>query len=61
MNQTNPGIEGRIMRVVIEKDKDGRSGGIRTPDPLVPNQMRYQTALHSDGDGSSSWTRTSDQ
>ena len=28
--------------------KDGRSGGIRTPDPLVPNQMRYQAALHSD-------------
>ena len=26
----------------------GRSGGIRTPDPLVPNQMRYQAALHSD-------------
>jgi hypothetical protein len=26
----------------------GRSGEIRTPDPLVPNQMRYQTALHSD-------------
>ena len=27
--------------------KNGRSGEIRTPDPLVPNQMRYQTALHS--------------
>jgi hypothetical protein len=27
---------------------DGRSGEIRTPDPLVPNQMRYQTALHSE-------------
>lgn len=27
---------------------DGRSGGIRTPDILVPNQARYQTALHSD-------------
>ena len=27
----------------------GRSGGIRTPGPLVPNQMRYQAALHSDG------------
>ena len=24
---------------------DGRSGEIRTPDPLVPNQMRYQAAL----------------
>ena len=27
----------------------GRGGGIRTPDPLVPNQMRYQTALRPDG------------
>ena len=26
----------------------GRGGGIRTPDPLVPNQMRYQTALRPD-------------
>ena len=25
--------------------KNGMVGGIRTPDPLVPNQMRYQTAL----------------
>ena len=25
--------------------KNGRSGEIRTPDPLVPNQMRYQAAL----------------
>src|SRR6185312_9575356 len=24
----------------------GRGGGIRTPDILVPNQVRYQTALH---------------
>ena len=26
----------------------GPCGEIRTPDPLVPNQMRYQTALHTD-------------
>ena len=26
----------------------GPSREIRTPDPLVPNQMRYQTALYSD-------------
>ena len=25
--------------------KFGRGGEIRTPDPLVPNQMRYQAAL----------------
>jgi hypothetical protein len=29
----------------------GRSGKIRTCDPLVPNQMRYQTALRSDCGG----------
>ena len=26
----------------------GRSGRIRTCDPLVPNEVRYQTAPHSD-------------
>lgn len=26
---------------------DGRSGRIRTCDPLIPNQVRYQTALRS--------------
>src|SRR5208282_6633843 len=26
----------------------GRSERIRTSDPLVPNEVRYQTALHSD-------------
>ena len=24
----------------------GRDGGIRTPDPLLPRQVRYQAALH---------------
>jgi hypothetical protein len=28
--------------------KDGRSGGIRTPDILLPKQTRYRAALHSD-------------
>ena len=28
--------------------KVGRGGGIRTPDPLLPKQMRYQTALRPD-------------
>ena len=28
--------------------KIGRGGGIRTPDPLLPKQMRYQTALRPD-------------
>ena len=30
------------------RNGNGRSGEIRTPGPLVPNQMRYQAALHSD-------------
>ena len=25
---------------------DGRGGGTRTPGPMVPNHVRYQTALH---------------
>src|ERR1700723_2811149 len=29
-------------------DFAGRGGGIRTPDPLLPKQMRYQTALRPD-------------
>lgn len=28
--------------------KNGRSGGIRTPDILLPKQTRYRAALHSD-------------
>ena len=28
--------------------KNGRGGGIRTPDPLLPKQMRYQAALRPD-------------
>ena len=28
--------------------KNGRNGGIRTPDPLLPKQLRYQAALHSE-------------
>ena len=27
---------------------NGRGGGIRTPDPLLPKQMRYQAALRPD-------------
>ena len=26
----------------------GRGGGTRTPGPMVPNHVRYQTALHPD-------------
>ena len=34
-----------LFRVVL---KNGRSGGIRTPDILLPKQARYRTALHSE-------------
>jgi hypothetical protein len=32
----------------VRLQESGRGGGIRTPDPLVPNQMRYQAALRPD-------------
>ncbi len=32
----------------MEGIENGRGREIRTPDPLVPNQMRYQTALYPD-------------
>ena len=31
--------------IVFNTFNVGRGGEIRTPDPLVPNQMRYQAAL----------------
>jgi hypothetical protein len=33
---------------VETKIRNGRGGGIRTHDPLLPKQMRYQTALRPD-------------
>src|SRR6187549_812475 len=46
-----PGLEGRCsIRMSYgrnpEDEKSGRGGGIRTPDILLPKQVRYQTALH---------------
>lgn len=32
----------------MQEKKNGRSERIRTSDPLVPNEVRYQAALHSD-------------
>ena len=40
----------RLLRL---RRENGRSDRIRTYDPLVPNEVRYQTALHSDTDISS--------
>ena len=36
------------LRDISVIEKNGRSGGIRTPDPQAPSLIRYQTALRSD-------------
>ena len=41
----------RILRIKI-----GRRDRIWTYDPLVPNQLRYQTALLADGVANGTWT-----
>jgi hypothetical protein len=41
------GISGKY-RHVLNCRLDGRGGGIRTPDPLLPKQMRYQATLRPD-------------
>ena len=37
----------RVSALENVAQKTGRSGEIRTPDPLLPKQVRYQAALHS--------------
>ena len=44
----HPALIRRKAKALIFLRKIGRSRGIRTPDPLVPNQMRYQAALCSE-------------
>ena len=42
------GVTSRRYRTLLQKyinNKTGRGGGIRTHDPLLPKQMRYQAAL----------------
>ena len=41
----------KAHRVSFFLDINGRGERIRTFDPLVPNQMRYQAALHPDEAG----------
>lgn len=36
------------MPMTVHWQKNGRGGGIRTHDPLLPKQMRYQAALRPD-------------
>jgi hypothetical protein len=40
------GLEGRCSIQMSYGRINGRGGGIRTPDILLPKQARYQTALH---------------
>ena len=43
------GCEARFRLLTENSNEiDGRSERIRTSDPLVPNEVRYQAALHSD-------------
>ena len=37
-----------FSRPLISLKKFGRNERIRTSDPFVPNEVRYQAALHSD-------------
>ena len=37
-----------VGRLQIRPQCNGRGGGIRTRDPLLPKQMRYQAALRPD-------------
>ena len=51
----------RKTRKLLKINASGsRSGGIRTRGLLVPNQTRYQTALHLDITGADEGTRTPD-
>ena len=42
----NSTIELHPQHLIRVKKNKYRGGGIRTPGPMVPNQVRYQTALH---------------
>ena len=37
---------GRVVMDTAAKTRNGRGRGIRTHDPLLPKQVRYQTALY---------------
>ena len=57
------GVTGRYSnQLSYNRNIYGLSGEIRTPDPLDPNQMRYQTALQTDLRcfGAPTRTRTAD-
>ena len=45
--QANPGGLAQVLDKTLRNN--GRGGGIRTRDPLLPKQMRYQAALRPEG------------
>ena len=65
LEPATPGLEGRCsIRLSYGRfvnSVTGRGGGIRTPDPLLPKQLRYQAALHPDKDYSRAMLRSSGQ
>ncbi|SJM93352.1 hypothetical protein CRENPOLYSF2_3260005 [Crenothrix polyspora] len=44
----DPQLRRLVLYPVELQAQNGRGGGIRTPDILLPKQARYQTALHPD-------------
>ena len=61
LEPATPGLEGRCsIRLSYGRNRIGRGGGIRTPDPLLPKQLRYQAALHPDTDYSRAMLRSSE-
>ncbi len=48
LEPATPSLEGWCSIRLSYKRKNGRGGGTRTPDILLPKQTRYQTALHPD-------------
>ena len=53
------GLEGRCsIRLSYGRIHIGRGGEIRTPDPLLPKQLRYQAELHPDEDYSRAMLRS---
>ena len=54
------GIKIRCLTNLANPQLYGPSGEVRTPDPLLPKQMRSQAALHSDEFGGGNRDRTCD-
>ena len=58
-NRAEEGLSLLPAKPLTLRGKNGRSDRIRTYDPLIPNQVRYQAALHSEAGKSIRFTTTS--